>query len=239
MPDRVFPFMPTMSKICFALVIVFSGLAACSSSPVPHVNPEPDPRVLPAVGEQAPDISELYRQIGLIAAPNPVAFVGKISAFASKTPDTTLLLVSISLPNRALTFSREGDRYRAPYEVNLVLNRGSVDAGSVNVMEIVRVGSFREINRSDESVIFQHYFHVPPGDYTMSVMVRDVGGSRSATQQTAVNVPALRTGKLSTPLLVYEASGRTTLDSAPSLLASPRSSAVFGRDSTVAIYIEG
>jgi GWxTD domain-containing protein len=39
--------------------------------------------------------------------------------------------------------------------------------------------------------------------------------------------------------LVYEAAGRSVLDSAPRLLASPRSSAVFGRDSTVAIYVEG
>src|SRR4051812_23493338 len=238
MPDRVFPFMPTMSKICLALLIVFSGLAACSSSPAAHVNPAPDPRVLPPVGEQAPDISELYRQIGLIAAPNPVAFVGKISAFASKTPDTTLVLVSMSLPNRALTFSREGDRYRAPYEVNLVLNRGNAEAGSVNAMEIVRVGSFREINRSDESVIFQHYFHIPPGNYTLSATVRDVGGSRTVTQQASVSVPTLGTGGLSTPLLVYEAKGRSVLDSAPNILASPRSSAVFGRDSTVAIYVE-
>jgi GWxTD domain-containing protein len=45
-------------------------------------------------------------------------------------------------------------------------------------------------------------------------------------------------GKFSTPLLVYEASGRSVLDSVPRLLASPRSSAVFGRDSTVAIYVE-
>jgi GWxTD domain-containing protein len=105
-------------------------------------------------------------------------------------------------------------------------------------MEIVRVGSFREINRTDESVIFQHYFHVPPGDYSLSVMVRDVGGSRSATQETSLNVPTLQPGKLSTPLLVYDAKGRSSLDSAPTLLASPRSSAVFGRDSTVAVYIE-
>jgi GWxTD domain-containing protein len=239
MPDRVFLFMPTISKICSGSLLVFSAVtAACGGAPAPHVNPEPDPRVLPAVGEQAPDISELYRQIGLIAAPNPVAFVGKVSAFASKTPDTTLLLVSISLPNRALTFSREGDRYRAPYEVNLVLNRGSVDAGSVNVMEIVRVGSFREINRSDESVIFQHYFHVAPGLYTLSATVRDVGGSRSGTQQVSVSVPMLGAGGLSTPLLVYEAKGRSLLDSAPNVLASPRSSAVFGRDSTVAVYVE-
>ena len=211
----------------------------CSSSGVQHPNADPDPRLLPPAGAPAPDISELYRNIGLLASPGAVSFVGKVSSFASPLPDTTLVLVSISIPNHALTFAREGDRYRAPYEVKVALNRGATEAASVNVMEIVRVGSFREINRTDESVIFQHYFHVPPGEYTMSVMVRDVGGSRSATQQTALSVPVLRAGTLSTPLLVYEASGRTTLDSAPSLLASPRSSAVFGRDSTVAIYIEG
>jgi GWxTD domain-containing protein len=106
-------------------------------------------------------------------------------------------------------------------------------------MEIVRVGSFRETNRTDESVIFQHYFHVPPGAYDLSVAVRDVGGSRNASQQAAITVPSLGAGRLSTPTLVYEAIGRSMLDSAPKLLASPRSSAVFGRDSTVAIYVEG
>jgi GWxTD domain-containing protein len=174
----------------------------------------------------------------LLATPNPLAFVGKISAFASAHPDTTLVLASISVPNRALTFTREGDRYRAPYEVKLTMSRGDVEAASVNAMEIVRVGSFREINRTDESVIFQHFFHVRPGVYNFSVMIRDIGGSRTATQQAAIAVPTLGAGRLSTPLLVYEAMGRSVLDSVPQLLASPRSSAVFGRDSTVAIYVE-
>ena len=231
--------MPFTSKISSGSLIVVSAVAiACSSSTTGRGSPEPNPRVLPPAGTPAPDMSELYRQIGLIAAPGPIAFVGKVSAFASKSSDTTLLLVSISLPNRALTFTREGERYRAPYEVSLSLNRGSVEAASVNAMEIVRVGSFREINRSDESVIFQHYFHVPPGAYTLSATIRDVGGARTATQQTSITVPSLGAGRLSTPVLVYEATGRSVLDSTPGLLASPRSSAVFGRDSTVAIYVE-
>jgi GWxTD domain-containing protein len=175
----------------------------------------------------------------LLAAPNPVSFVGRLSTFATSSPDTTLVLASISIPNRALTFTREGERYRAPYEVRLTLGRGGVEAANVNVMEIVRVGSFRETNRTDESVIFQHYFRVTPGVYDLSVMVRDVGGSRTATQQATVSVRSLSQRGLSTPTLVYEAAGRFTLDSVPRLLASPRSSAVFGRDSTVAIYIEG
>jgi GWxTD domain-containing protein len=123
--------------------------------------------------------------------------------------------------------------------VKITLEQGPIEAAAVDVMEIVRVGSFRETNRTDESVIFQHYFHVPPGAYAISIAVRDVGGSRTASQQAPVTVPALAAGRLSTPILVYEAAGRSVLDSAPRLLASPRSSAVFGRDSTVAIYVEG
>ena len=230
--------MLNVSKRYFGLCLLGSAVVSSCSSSGTRVNPEPNPRVLPPAGTPAPDVSDLYRQIGLIAAPSPVAFVGKISSFASARPDTTLVLVSLSIPNRALTFTREGDRYRAPYEVKLTLNRGDTEAASVNAMEIVRVGSFREINRTDESVIFQHYFHVAPGAYEISAMVRDIGGSRGATQQASITVPALSAGRLSTPLLVYEAVGRSMLDSAPGLLASPRSSAVFGRDSTVAIYVE-
>jgi GWxTD domain-containing protein len=225
------------SKQSLGFIALSLFLVGACSSTVTRPTPEPNLRVLQPDGETS-DVSELYRQIGLLAAPNPLAFVGKISSFATARPDTTLVLASISVPNRALTFTREGDRYRAPYEVKITMNRGDVEVASVNAMEIVRVGSFREINRTDESVIFQHYFHVPPGVYTLSAMVRDVGGSRSANQQAVVTVPALGAGRFATPLLVYEASGRSVLDSVPRLLASPRSSAVFGRDSTVAIYVE-
>jgi GWxTD domain-containing protein len=225
-------------KQSLGLLVLSSILTAACSSTTTRPTPEPNVRVLQPDGGAPSDVSELYRSIGLLAAPSPLAFVGKISSFASVNPDTTLVLASISVPNRSLTFTREGDRYRAPYEVKIAMNRGDVEVANVNAMEIVRVGSFREINRTDESVIFQHYFHVPPGVYTLSVMVRDVGGSRTATQQATVTVPSLSTGRFSTPLLVYEAVGRSGLDSAPRLLASPRSSAVFGRDSTVAIYVE-
>jgi len=226
------------AKCRFGLFFLATLVIVGCSSAGSRTSSPPNPAALPPAGATTSDVSELYREIGLLAAPGPVAFVGKISSFASAYPDTTLVLVSISLPNRALTFTREGDRYRAPYEVKLSLNRGEVEAATVNAMEIVRVGSFREVNRTDESIIFQHYFHVQPGTYTISATVRDVTGSRGATQQDTVLVPALGAGRLSTPLLVYEATGRLTLDSAPGLLASPRSSAVFGRDSTVAIYVE-
>ncbi len=189
--------------------------------------------------QPAQDPTTIYHQMGLIATGSPLSFVGKIAYFASSSPDTTMMLASVSIPNKALSFVREGDSYRAPYEVHLTLKQGVTQVAAVNSMEIVRVPTFREINRTDESVIFQHYFKVRPGNYNLSFQVRDATSTRSTSQEGAVTVPALRGGHLSTPVLVYEASPRTALDSLPRILASPRSSAVFGQDSTVAVYLEG
>jgi len=184
------------------------------------------------------DMAQFYKELGLIVSPPPLSMVGKVSYFASASPDTTLVLVTISLPNRALTFSREGERYRAPYEVRLRINAGARETASLDALEVVRVGTFKEINRSDESVIFQHFFRIAPGAYSMSVALRDVGGSRNTSQEASLVVPRLRAGAFSSPLLTYESSFRTNLDSVPRLLASPRSTAVFGRDSIAAVFIE-
>jgi GWxTD domain-containing protein len=176
--------------------------------------------------------------MGLIATGSPLSYVGKIAYFATATPDTTMMLAGISIPNRMLSFVRDGDTYRAPYEVRLRLTRGPDEIKTVETLEIVRVASFKEVNRTDESVIYQTYFSVPPGDYTISFMVRDVASNRSAMQEGAVTVPRMMPGALSTPVLVYEATQRSVLAATPRILTSPRSSAVFGQDSTVSVYLE-
>ena len=219
--------------------LVAVGLAACGrtqpGTQTPGAAPSP---VFVNTTEQARDPSAIYNQMGLIATSSPLSYVGKIAYFAGATPDTTLVLTSVSIPNRMLSFVRDGDTYRAPYEIRLKMSQGPTEIKSIDVLEIVRVATFKEVNRTDESVIFQHFFHVPPGDYTISFLVRDAGSNRSAIQEGAITVPTLRSGHLSTPVLVYEASQRSVLDSLPKILASPRSSAVFGQDSTVSVYIE-
>ncbi len=218
-----------------------AATAACSSATQrPGSSPGSlPPTILGGSFEQSGrDPSLIYNQMGLIATGSPLSFVGKIAYFATRSPDTTAVLASISIPNKVLSFVRDGDTYRAPYEVRLKLSQGINEVKTVNAMEVVRVATFKEVNRTDESTIFQNYFKVPPGDYTVSFMVRDVSSNRSATQEGAITVPRLSQGHLSTPLLVYEATHRSTLDSLPRLLASPRSSAVFGQDSTISVYLE-
>jgi GWxTD domain-containing protein len=122
--------------------------------------------------------------------------------------------------------------------VKLSVKQGSTEVAGADAMEIVRVATFKEVTRTDESVIYQNYFRVRPGDYTISFMVKDASSNRSATQEGVITVPRVTEGHLSTPVLVYEAGHRAALDSVPDLLASPRSSAVFGQDSTISVYLE-
>ena len=225
------------------LVASVAALMGCSGqqkSSVPAGGP-PSP-VVPVVRNngvaQAQDPSSIYNQMGLIATGSPLSYVGKIAYFAAATPDTTLVLASVSIPNRVLSFVRDGDTYRAPYEVRLKLSHGATEVKNIDALEIVRVASFKEVTRTDESVIFQNYFRVPPGEYTVSFYVRDAASNRSATQEGAIVVPRMKAGQLSTPVIVYEATPRSFLDSVPKILASPRSSAVFGQDSTISVYLE-
>jgi GWxTD domain-containing protein len=220
------------------LLLGLVAAAGCRSPQRPNQVPGGLPVTASGSLAQGRDPTAIYNQMGLIATGSPLSYVGKIAYFASRSPDTTMLLASVSIPNRMLSFIRDGDTYRAPYEVRLRLMQGGVEVKTIDAMEIVRVATFKEVNRTDESVIFQNYFRVPPGEYSISFMVRDVSSNRSAIQEGAITVPRLGAGLLSTPILVYEASRRSALDSLPRLLASPRSSAVFGQDSTVSVYLE-
>lgn len=184
------------------------------------------------------DATRFYRAMGLASAHAPVSFVGKLAFFAGSTPDSTVMLVSVSVPTRSLTFTREGDVYRAQYSVQLRLDRTGAGERRIEATEIVRVGSFRETTRTDESVIFQRYVRVAPGAYTIGFSVRDMGSTRNSADTVGVTVPRLGPESVSSPMVVYRVQARQSMDSLPSALPSPRSTAVFGRDSTVIVYLE-
>lgn len=216
-----------------ALAVAFSG---CGGSNPGLAGARPL-EVLPTDGSLT-DATRFYRAMGFASAHTPVSFVGKVSFFASPSPDTTLVLLSLSVPTRSLTFAREGNVYRAQYSVQLRLLRGGNEVQRVDASEMVRVGSFRETTRTDESVIFQRYLRVPPGAYTFGFLVRDVGGARTAADTLGAVVPRLAAGSVSSPLAVYRVQARQRLDSLPNALPSPRSTAVFGRDSVAVVYLE-
>ncbi len=186
----------------------------------------------------AADMQRLYRSMGLLAGAGSIPFVSSVSFLRSPVADSTLVLVALSMPSRALGFGREGDRYAANYTVRVEVRQGMSVVRNIEANETVRVPTFRETSRTDESVIWQQFLRLRPGRYTLGVAVKDQASIRSASEEVSIVVPSLASGAIGSLVPVYEAIPRATADSLPRLLARPRATVTFGVDSILPVYIE-
>lgn len=186
------------------------------------------------------DPAPLYRQMGMIARGLPFPIVGRVGFLATDSAQRTHVVVALSFSATSLTFSREADnRFRANYTVSIAVDNadGRVHAGETS--EAVVVATFRETGRTDESILYQQIVDLAPGRHQMTLSIRDVGSQRSVQETVELEVPRLSEGGLSTPLPVNQVLPREARATLPFLLARPRATVVFGRDSTIPMYIEG
>jgi GWxTD domain-containing protein len=177
--------------------------------------------------------------MGLLAEAGDTPFVGSVAFLASKSPDSTMFLLTVSVPTRALTFVRENDRYRASYSATLSLTRPNEAARRFETHQIVRVAAFKETTRSDESVLYQQLVLARPGTYELSFALRDDAGGKGSSIEATVNIPRVGGGALSSPIPVYDVVSRTSLDSLPRVVPTPRATLTLGQDSTLTVYVEG
>ncbi len=228
-------------------VLVLSGvITGCASGPGPRPpGTTPQPAAAPNTGTAARripiqnDAVALYRRLGLLAEGGETPFTGSLAFFAGTTPDTTLMVLTVSMSNRALRFSREGDRYRTGYRLSLDVKRGTETVKALSSEETVRVLAFRETQRTDESVLFRRIVSLTPGMYDMRLSVRGDSVSSGSAIEATVGVPRFGEGAVSSPVAFYEATPRLSRDSLPRIVATPRATSVFGRDSLLPLYIEG
>src|SRR5215471_17168509 len=222
------------SRVFFAPAML--AFAACSHA-APGAGPRPD-----AVGQGRADsvivLSDpkaSYRRAGLLISSGNVSFVASIGFLAGAVPESTLVLVDLSLSDRALTFTREGEGYHAAYDVVLEFERGGAPIRRVMTHEQVRVGSFRETTRDEESVIFQQMAMLPTGDVTIMISIRDAGSTHAGVVRQAVSVPRFEDGTIATPIPALRARARTSRERLPEIVVNPRATAIYGRDS-VALF---
>ncbi len=183
-------------------------------------------------------MQRLYRSMGLLAGAGSIPFVSSVSFLRAPTVDSTLTLIALSMPSRSLGFGREGERYAASYTVRVEVRQGPSVVRQIEARETVRVPTFRETSRTDESVIWQQYLRLSPGRYTMAVSVKDESSIRTASEEVAIVVPRLAAGAIGSLVPVYEVIPRGNADSLPRLLARPRATVTFGVDSVLPVYIE-
>lgn len=185
------------------------------------------------------DVISLYRRLGLLAETGETPFVGNLTFFAGATPDSTIMVLTVSLANRVLRFAREGDRYRAGYHVGFDIKQNDQTIGTTSSNETVRVLTFRETQRIDESVLFRRSFSLEPGTYDIRLAIRGDSVNNGSAIEATVGVPRLADGTISSPVTFYEATPRSALGTIPQFVATPRATVVFGRDSLVPVYVEG
>jgi GWxTD domain-containing protein len=222
-----------------AVVPLLLGVACGGGNRRPPQAPTPQAPSAPRAVPSQPDAVRLYRQMGLLAEDGDTPFVGSVAFLGNKSADSTLFLLTVSVPSRALTFVKENDRYRASYSATLSLTRGDEAARRIESHQVVRVAAFKETTRSDESVLYQQVVMAPPGSYSLSFSLRDDAGGKGSSIEATVNVPRVTTGSLSSPIPVYEATPRRSLDSLPRIVPTPRATITFGQDSTLLVYVEG
>ena len=216
------------------MAVLAAGVAACGPAQRSASGPRPEPG---AAVSTLFDAGSVYGAMGLLVAGPPLPFVATLDYVADATPDSTLAVFGLSLSNHVLTFQRDGNVFTAHYHVEIIFR---ADTGAVRQFasdETVRVQSFQETQRGDESVIYQQFIGVPPGIYKVMVTVRDRSGPAASHQDRTDTVPRFAGQGTSAPLAVYRGTGRTRASDVPKLLVNPRATVAYGAD-TLRFYLE-
>lgn len=184
------------------------------------------------------DAATIYSRMGFLVTPAPISSISSLHYLATPSPDSVLALFALSLANHSLTFHRDGNEFVATYHVELVLRSDSAPPAQLSSDQTVRVGTFQETLRADESVLFQGTLTLRPGVYATSLSLRDRNSPAFARTERADTVPRLAGPALAVPIAYYEGTGRTELKDAPELIMNPRATLPYGRDS-LRFYVEG
>jgi GWxTD domain-containing protein len=183
---------------------------------------------------------EVYKQLGMLAGSEEFPAVASFATLAGPH-DSTYVVFALSLPNSALSFQRDGDAgFVGRYHVSLAFSQGGKVVRQVQGREEVRVPTFSETGRTDESVVYQTVVALAPGRYAVAVEAGDAAVRKGVKTQDSLDVPVYRQAgaRLAGPFFVYRAQGRSSTGVTPDLIINPRHTIPYGGESP-RIYLEG
>ncbi len=183
-------------------------------------------------------LSTVFQRLGRLAATGPIPFIGNAALLAGRG-DSTLLDLGLSFENRSISFQRDQGSFAARFRVDISLTRVGAPPITVSKTELVRVNSFQETQRNDESIFFNQSFLLAPGSYTLAVVVRDPASTAASRVEKVVEVPSFQAGSISVPTMVYEVRSRTSVNDSLYAVLNPRGTVSHGGGDTLFIYVEG
>lgn len=186
---------------------------------------------------QLVDMPGVFRSMGRLAAGPPLPFVGTVGLVAGPA-DSAFAILAISLDAKDFTFTKAGNDFIAKYHVDMVAQRLGLPPIHLSQDEQIRVRTYAETQRADESLLFQKIIRLPPGRYLFGVSLTDAGSSRRTQAAESLFVPSFAPGTLSSPFFTYQVKGRGARSELPTAIVNPRGTAAFGGDTLLA-YVEG
>lgn len=183
------------------------------------------------------DAATLFTRLGRLVSTQNIAYVGSV-AFVPGSHDSTVAIVAISLANRVFAFERRGQGFGARYRVEYEFVRPGAPPVVVGRDKALVVGSFQETMRIDESVIEQQRISLVPGNYQLTVRVRDLANAQTGAATMRVVAPPFGPNTYTAPILAYSVRGRATREDSLSIVLNPRGTVAYGGD-TLLIYLEG
>ncbi len=180
------------------------------------------------------DLNAVYKRIGRLTAGEPLPFIADIGFFGGPG-DSTLLVAGLSLENRAFSFQREGEAFVARYRVDI--SAQPVGGGRMVQAvkeQVIKVGSFAETQRSDESILYQNGLTLTPGSWQVTLQVTDRTGAKTTRAEGVYAVPAFGPGSFTAPRLVYQAKARALRTAPVAVILNPRGALAYGGDTAIA-----
>lgn len=183
------------------------------------------------------DLGTAYRKIGRLTGGPPTGFVADV-AFLAGPGDSSVAVIAISLENQNLAFQRENDYFVAHYRVTLSAQPAAGGTPvTLNRDQSIKVATFAETQRSEESVLFQEGLTLAPGSWKIAVTVGDPAPGRSSRAEADYNVPRFAPGTFSALYMAYQVKARPTRTTPISVILNPRGTVAYGTDSAMA-FIE-
>lgn len=187
--------------------------------------------------EHTPDPLGVYEELGFLTGDQRFAAVGRF-VFVPGPFDSTYAILTLSLPNSALRFRRAPPGFVARYEIDILVGDSAAPAARLSETQEVRIRTFRETARRDESVVSQSFLTLAPGHYPAHVRVSDVASGAGLTADIELRVPRFAAPSITAPIVVYRAGSRSTREPTPAFILSPRATIEVGREEESRVYIE-
>ena len=192
--------------------------ANCGPAPTPEsaVPAGPNPAEAPI-----PNSLHIYDELDYLVGDHTFPIVGRL-AYLPGPGDSAYAMLALSLPNRALRFRSAAPGFLARYRVVAVVGDSLAPIAKLDEEEEVRVRSFRETSRRDESIVFQGIMTLPPGQYPAVIEMRDLSSARGFETRVDLMVPRFDPPFVTAPIAVYQAEIREDRASPPAVIVNPR-----------------